>query len=291
MELTEKQPEEPINPIERENHCLQLAICLMEDLDIKNLTPQLRSLCDTLILPNIGSIVEEIRFLAVKALCLTCMLKLELAQKYTPLLLEMIQRDKKEVVLMAFRGMINLIMAFSINRLICNEEQIEDVQMITDAQKNVLTVMWSLTDNEDSDVYTTATEGFCKLYMTGHLLSAKMFSKLFIMYYSPLNENDTKLKAILSAFLPQFSFLRFNNQLCVEESFMITIKALINAPVDNYLCEIDLNKVIETLLHLTNPKNLISRKTVNKRQGHSVFENLFYLKKKLKFISFNCFKP
>ena len=64
--------------------------------------------------------------------------------------------------------------------------------------------------------------------------------------------------------------MRYNNQLCVEESFLITVKALINAPVDNYLCEIDLNKVIETLLHLTNPKHLITRKTLNKRQGHTV---------------------
>ena len=273
MEIPEKPIEDPVDPVERAKHCLQLAICLMEDLEIKTLTPQLRSLCDTLILPNIGSPSEEIRNLSVRALGLTCMLKLDLAQKYTPLLLEMIQQDKKEVVLMAFRSMINLIMAFSINRLISNEGQPEDPELVAEAQKKVLTVMWSLIDHEDSDVYTTATEGFCKLYMTGHLLSAKMFSKLFIMYYSPLNENDTRLKATLAAFLPQFSFLRYNNQLCVEESFMITIKALINAPVDNYLCEIDLNKVIETLLNLTNHRNLISKKTINKRQERVFFSS------------------
>ena len=225
--------DEPFDPIERANHCLQLAVCLMEDLEIKALTPQLRSLCDTLILPNIGSPNEEIRYLSVKALGLTCILKLELAQKYTPLLLEMIQRDKKEVVLMAFKGMINLIMAFSINRLISNEEQMgneQDAQLVADAQKKVLTVMWSLIDNDDSDVYTTAVEGFCKLYMTGHLLSAKMFSKLFIMYYSPLNENDTKLKATLAAFLPQFRhkyIYNFLNLLYMMLNVFFSVKILL----------------------------------------------------------------
>ncbi len=52
---------------EKINHCLRLAIFLMEDLDYKDFTPQLQSLYDTLILSNIGSKVEETRPLAVKA--------------------------------------------------------------------------------------------------------------------------------------------------------------------------------------------------------------------------------
>ena len=30
-------------------HCLQLSVCLLEDIEVKNLTPQLRELCDTLV--------------------------------------------------------------------------------------------------------------------------------------------------------------------------------------------------------------------------------------------------
>ena len=124
----------------------------------------------------------------------------------------------------------------------------------------ILSQMASLLDHEDSEVSTRAVEGFCKLYMTGHILSAKLFSKLLIMYFSPLTEHDVRLRSVLSNFLPQFAFLRASNQVCVEESFMITLKHLINAPPETHLAEIDLMKVMELLLQLTNPKNLAQQR-------------------------------
>lgn len=131
------------------------------------------------------------------------------------------------------------------------------------AMTKVLSQMTALLDHDDADVSTRAVEGFCKLYMTGHILSAKLFSKLLIMYFSPLTEGDLRLRAVLSNFLPQFAFMRASNQICVEESFMITLKHLINAPPDTHLSEIDLMKVIELLWQLTNPNNLIQQR----RQG------------------------
>lgn len=248
------------DPVEIDYHCLNLAICLLEDQALKSLTPQIRSLCDNLIIPNISSVNEELRSLSVCALGLACILKLEMAQKYVPLFLEVIQRDKREIVIEAFKAMINCIMAFSVKKLVSSDGDEENME----ATGKILSVMTSLLDHEENAVYTLAVEGFCKLYMTGHILSAKLFSKLLIMYYSPLTENDIKLRSFLSAFLPQFSFFRANNQLCVEESFMITLKCLINAPADSYLSSIDLIKVMETLFNLINPKNLIQKNHVIK---------------------------
>lgn len=121
----------------------------------------------------------------------------------------------------------------------------------------------TLLDSDDSDICTEAVVGFCKLYMTGHIMSSKLFSKLLIMYYSPLTEGDIRLRACLTAFLPQFAFMRSINQVCVEESFMFTLKCLINAPIDSPLSEIDLVKVMECLFQLTNPKNLIQQRKAN----------------------------
>lgn len=140
-----------------------------------------------------------------------------------------------------------------------------DPQQIAERTAKILAVMTSLLDSEDPEIYTTAVEGFCKLYMTGHIVSAKLLSKLIIMYYSPITENDVKLRACLSAFLPQFSFLRPCNQVCVEETFMLILKSLINAPPDSYLSEIDLTKVMEVMFNLTNPKNLMQRRGANQR--------------------------
>jgi condensin complex subunit 3 len=231
--------ESTFDPIESAYHCLELAVCLLQDLDLKSLAPQLRSLCDTLILPNIGSVHEHIRLISVRALNLVCILKLELAQKYVPLLIEIINCDQKPVIIEAFKALINVIMAYSLNKLVddsntsINAADEQNANLVQEATSKILSVMTSLLDYDDSEISTIAVEGFCKLYMTGHILSAKLFSKLVIMYYSPLTENEVKLRACLSAFLPQFSFFRSVNQLCVEESFMITLKCLMNAPADS----------------------------------------------------------
>lgn len=107
LELVEAEPaaadkvatEAEQDPTECILHCLNLAICLLKDTSIVQITPQLRSLFDSLIIPNIGSVNEEIRINAVRAMSLLCILKLEIAQKYVPLLLEMIQHDMKDVVI------------------------------------------------------------------------------------------------------------------------------------------------------------------------------------------------
>ena len=209
-----------------------------------------------------------------------------MAQRFMPLLLEVIQRDMKEIVIEAFKGVINCIMAFSVNKLVNTESRMngdtsrmsnDDEMLTVEATQKIMLVMTALLDHDDPDVYTVAVEGFCKLYMTGHILSAKLFSKLLIMYYSPLNESDLRLRAILSAFLPQFAFLKASYQLCVEEAFMMTVKCLLNAPADSYLCEIDLIKVVETLFHLTNPKNLIQFKKQRAIQN-VIFISFFHLK-------------
>ncbi len=40
---------EPVHSIEIVIHCLQISICLLQDMEMKQLTPQLRSLCDSLV--------------------------------------------------------------------------------------------------------------------------------------------------------------------------------------------------------------------------------------------------
>jgi hypothetical protein len=64
------------------------------------------------------------------------------------------------------------------------------------------------------------------------------------------------LKAIKSSFLTKFAFSSNLNQLCIEESFILIFKCLINAKHDSYFSEINLNEVIENILLLTNPTYL-----------------------------------
>lgn len=144
-----------------------------------------------------------------------------------------------------------------------------DPQQVAERTAKILAVMTSLLDSLDPEIYATAVEGFCKLFMTGHIVSAKLLSKLIIMYYSPITENDVKLRSCLSTFLPQFSFLRPGNQVCVEETFMPILKSLISAQPDSYLSEIDLTKVMEVMFNLTNPKNLLQHRAQNRVIQHN----------------------
>lgn len=47
------------------------------------------------------------------------------------------------------------------------------------------------------------------------------------------------------------------HQEVVEESFLLTVRTLMNAPVTSPLAEVDINNVVELLVELTRPSALI----------------------------------
>lgn len=116
------QTNDVVDPDEITYHCLLLAVCLLQDVQLKTLSPRIRSLFDNLVLPSVGNIKEDVRGIATRALGLICILNIDMAKKYVYLLLQIIEQDKKEIMLEAFKAVINCIMAFSINRLVSTPE-------------------------------------------------------------------------------------------------------------------------------------------------------------------------
>jgi hypothetical protein len=116
------QTNDVVDPDEITYHCLLLAVCLLQDVQLKTLSPRIRSLFDNLVLPSVGNIKEDVRGIATRALGLICILNFDIAKKYVYLLLQIIEQDKKEIMLEAFKAVINCIMAFSINRLVSTPE-------------------------------------------------------------------------------------------------------------------------------------------------------------------------
>jgi hypothetical protein len=73
--------------------------------------------------------------------------------------------------------------------------------------------------------------------------------------------------------------IRSENQIRVEESFMITIAAVMNASVSDILSSTDLMKIIETVLNLTNPNNapqVKRRKFVRKLLNYRTLSLYFF---------------
>lgn len=72
--------------------------------------------------------------------------------------------------------------------------------------------LFPLTPAEDSfgcfqvsDLRTETAEGLAKLMYTGRMSSAKIFSRLVLLWYNPLTEDDTRLRHCLGVFFQLFA--------------------------------------------------------------------------------------
>ena len=53
-----------------------------------------------------------------------------------------------------------------------------------------------------------AAEGLAKLLLSGRLVSAKLLSRLLLLWYNPVTADDNYLRHCLGAFFPVFAFGR-----------------------------------------------------------------------------------
>lgn len=49
-------------------------------------------------------------------------------------------------------------------------------------------------------------EGFAKLLLAGRVLSAKLLSRLILLWHNPTTEDDAYLRHCIGVFLPAFAF-------------------------------------------------------------------------------------
>lgn len=56
-----------------------------------------------------------------------------------------------------------------------------------------------------SDLRTEAAEGLAKLIYNGRISSAKIFSRLVLLWYNPVTEDDTRLRHCLGVFFQLYA--------------------------------------------------------------------------------------
>lgn len=56
-----------------------------------------------------------------------------------------------------------------------------------------------------SDLRTETAEGLAKLMYTGRIVSAKMLSRLVLLWYNPVTEDDTRLRHCLGVFFQLYA--------------------------------------------------------------------------------------
>lgn len=289
LEIKEDHVEK--DDVETLQKCLILCYELLKQLPTSvGISATMNGLIESLILPGIVNVHPVVRHLAI--LCLGCcgLQSQDFASKHFVLLLQVLQIDDVTVKISALKAVFDQLMAFGIEpfktkKVAAREseggEESSAVQESDEAEeemataKNVLKFLSDFLDSEVSELRTVAAEGLAKLMFSGRLVSSRLLSRLILLWYNPVTEEDLRLRHCLGVFFPMFAYASRTNQECFEEAFLPTLQTLASAPASSPLSEVDISNVAELLVDLTRPSGLNPQaKTSQEFQALTVHDNL-----------------
>nr|XP_046269871.1 condensin complex subunit 3 isoform X2 [Scatophagus argus] len=261
--------------------CLTMCAELLKQMSIKTrIGPTMSALMSSLILPSIANAHPAVRNMAVVCLGTCTLHSKELAKTHMVLLLQIAQLDEVKIRISALRAIIDLLLLFGFQLLSeaaapqtalpsQSPDRQEEDPLVTeekgdgpeDSAQSTLVMLSEFLDSEVSDLRTETAEGLAKLMYTGRIASAKMLSRLVLLWYNPLTEDDTRLRHCLGVFFQLYARESRVHQEVVEESFLPTVRTLMNAPATSPLAEVDINNVVELFVELTRPSALIKPST------------------------------
>ncbi|XP_075400613.1 condensin complex subunit 3 [Tenrec ecaudatus] len=262
------------NDSETLQKCLSLCYELLKQLSISaGISATMNGIIESLILPGIISVHPIVRNMAV--LCLGCcgLQNQDFASKHFVLLLQVLRIDDVTVKISALKAIFDQLMAFGMEPFKTkktpaslgegsdvhsdvDEHVSEEGEAETATTKNVLKLLSDFLGDEVSELRTGAAEGLAKLMFSGLLVSSRVLSRLLLLWYNPVTEEDVRLRHCLGVFFPLFAYASRANQECFEEAFLPTVQTLANAPASSPLAEIDIMNVAELLIDLTRPSGL-----------------------------------
>ncbi|XP_069024350.1 condensin complex subunit 3 [Embiotoca jacksoni] len=278
---TEKEVHTEKNDPETLLRCLTMCAELLKQMNIKTrIGPTISALMSSLILPSIANAHPAVRNMAVVCLGTCTLHSKELSKTHMVLLLQIAQLDEVKIRISALRAIIDLLLLFGFQLL----SETAATQMAPpspspdgqedepaaaeekgdapeDSAQSILVMLSDLLDSEVSDLRMETAEGLAKLMYTGRISSAKMLSRLVLLWYNPVTEDDTRLRHCLGVFFQLYARESRVHQEVVEESFLPTVRTLLNAPATSPLAEVDINNVVELLVELTRPSGLIKPST------------------------------
>ena len=120
-----------------------------------------------------------------------------------------------------------------------NREELNSTQ----SGNAVVVILTRLLDDPNVEIRTKVIEGMCKLLMIRSVVSGKLLSRLFLTWYNPVTEDDSKLRHILGTFFPLYASMSRANQDCIEEALLPTLRTLMNAPPTSPLIRVDIEDV------------------------------------------------
>ncbi|XP_019408832.1 PREDICTED: condensin complex subunit 3 isoform X2 [Crocodylus porosus] len=257
--------------------CLMICYELLKQMSfVKGIGPTMNGIIESLILPGITNVHPAVRNMAVMCLGCCALQNKDFAHQHLTLLLQVLQIDDITVKLSALKAVFDQLMLFGIEPFKvkktsdpesedaevrsrdCEEEEnkYKEAEEETATVHNLLQLLSSFLDSEFSELRTEAAEGLVKLMFSGRFIGARLLSRLVLLWYNPVTEDDTRLRHCLGVFFPLFAFANRANQECFEEAYLPTLRTLFHAPASSPLAEVDIGNVSELLVDLTRPSGL-----------------------------------
>ncbi|XP_062898234.1 condensin complex subunit 3 [Mobula hypostoma] len=276
--------------------CLIMCNELLKQMTVtKGLGSTLSGITEALILPSIANVNPAVRNMAVLCLGSSVLHNKDLALQHLPLLLQITQLDEARVKISALQAVFDILQVFGIevfktchdkSQVSQNEEIGSETEQSTSEEvtensveantvSSILTLLLGYLDSEIAELKTVAAEGFAKLLFSGRLSSPKLLSRLILLWYNPVTEEDTFLRHCLGVFFPLYAFTNRKNQECFQEAFLPTLRTLFYAPASSPLAEVNTLHVAELFVDLTriSAANLKNKQTED-YQELTIHDNL-----------------
>ncbi|CAL4067744.1 unnamed protein product [Meganyctiphanes norvegica] len=245
--------------------CLSIVCEMIESPDITVMTPTLHSQHENLILPCLRSQDPLVRNQGVKALGLLSLLSKELAHQHLLLFMQISRIDIDQIQVSALRCAIDILHLYGIEEFssaagdmgdqagLADSSMHEDHDQESEEAGIIISVLCQLLDHEYDEMRTLAAEGLCKLLLASRISSAKLLSKLVLMWYNPATGDDSLLRHMLGVFFPLYASFGGSNQEALCAAVMPTLKVLFDAPGRSPLADVDVEDVASFLISITSP--------------------------------------
>uniref|UniRef100_A0A8C7J3Q8 Non-SMC condensin I complex subunit G n=1 Tax=Oncorhynchus kisutch TaxID=8019 RepID=A0A8C7J3Q8_ONCKI len=247
--------------------CLTMCVELLKQMNIKTrIGPTMSAILSSLVL-------YSVRNMAVVCLGTCALHSKDLVNTHLVLLLQIAQLDEAKIRISALRSVIDLLLLYGFTLLSErpsvapqtshspanqeDQEKGEEPEEGSSTAQSILMMLSDFLDSEVSELRTETAEGLAKLMYSGRISSAKLLSRLVLLWYNPVTEDDTRLRHCLGVFFQLYARESRAHQECVEECFLPTLQTLLNAPATSPLAEVDVTNVAELLVELTRPSSLI----------------------------------
>ncbi|XP_046698674.1 condensin complex subunit 3 isoform X1 [Silurus meridionalis] len=244
--------------------CLTMYAEALKQMNIhRGICPTINGLLDSLVLPCVSNSNAAVRNLAVVCLGTAALHSKELAKTHLVLLLQITQLDEPKIRINALRAVVDQLLLNGVDMLRESPGPPQTRQDGGDGQEDcpveeddnpiqsILKLLAEFLDSEICELRTETVECVCKLLYCGRMVSVKLLTRLILLWYNPLTEEDQRLRHCIGVFLQLYTHSHRAHQECVEESFIPTMRTLFNAPATSPLSEIDASNVAELFTELT----------------------------------------